>query len=100
MRTKLHYQKLPSSGPQREALREKGQFWTPDWVAEAMVGYVVAGGSDHIFDPAVGAGAFFRAAKIIAGETDRRFILLGAEKDPDVLQQANQNGLSENDLTN
>lgn len=100
MRTKLHYQKLPSSGPQREALREKGQFWTPDWVAEAMVGYVIGGDSDHIFDPAVGAGAFFRAAKTIATETGRRFVLLGTEVYPDALQQAHQNGLSESDLAN
>lgn len=62
-------QKLPSAGPAREALRQKGQFWTPDWVAEAMVAYAVRGGSDHVFDPAVGAGAFFRAAKTIAKET-------------------------------
>ena len=42
----------------REALRQKGQFWTPPWVAEAMVGYVIRGGANAIFDPAVGAGAF------------------------------------------
>src|SRR5438270_11688370 len=49
---------LPSSGPAREALREKGQFWTPDWVADAMVAYMIGTDTDHVFDPAVGAGAF------------------------------------------
>lgn len=92
------HQKLPAPGPAREALRQKGQFWTPDWVAEAMVGYVTAGGSDHIFDPAVGAGAFFRAAKTIAAERGRQFALLGTEIDVDALKQAQQNDLTVNDL--
>ncbi len=93
-----HGQKLPRNGPEREALREKGQFWTPDWVAEAMVGYAVAGGADTIFDPAVGAGAFFRAAKEIAREVGRPLKLLGTEIDPRALQAAWQNGLSKDDL--
>src|SRR5207248_5110534 len=95
-----HHQKLPAAGPEREALRQKGQFWTPDWVAEAMVGYAVAGGSDHVFDPAVGAGAFFRAAKTIATEEGRFITLLGTEIDRDALQQARHNGLLETDLSN
>lgn len=33
-------QVLPATGPQREALREKGQFWTPLWLAKAMVSWV------------------------------------------------------------
>ena len=55
----------PTDWTEREALREKGQFWTPLWVAEAMVAYASAE-SETIFDPAVGAGAFFRAAKALA----------------------------------
>ncbi len=35
------HQRLPATGPQREALRQKGQFWTLDWVAQAMVSYVL-----------------------------------------------------------
>lgn len=92
------HQKLPGSGPQREALRQKGQFWTPDWVAEAMVSYVVAGGSDHVFDPAVGAGAFFRAAKAITDLSGKSFVLLGTEIDHNAIEQARQNGLKESDL--
>jgi adenine-specific DNA-methyltransferase len=98
MRTKAKHQKLPASGPAREALRVKGQFWTPDWVAEAMVSYAIAGGSDHIFDPAVGAGAFFRAAKTVAQERAQELTLVGTEIDPSVLQEARESGLTEADL--
>lgn len=94
-----HHQKLPSAGPEREALRRKGQFWTPDWVAEAMVAYVLAGGSRHVFDPAVGAGAFFRAAKSVAAESGRQVSLLGAEVDGGALREARENGLSADDLS-
>lgn len=91
-------QRLPSSGPEREALREKGQFWTPEWVAEAMTGYVLGGGSKHIFDPAVGAGAFFKAAKEFSHEHGRKVSLLGTEIDPAALEQARQMELEDNDL--
>ncbi|MEW6544623.1 MAG: N-6 DNA methylase [Nitrospirota bacterium] len=92
-------QKLPPSGPEREALREKGQFWTPDWVAEAMTAYALAAGSDSLFDPAVGAGAFFLAAKMIGKKTGRRIKLVGAELDETALLQARQRGLSARDLS-
>ena len=93
-----HHQRIPAAGPAREALREKGQFWTPGWVAEAMVAYVAGGNSDHIFDPAVGEGAFFQAAKTLAYQTGRPLRLLGTEIDPDVLERARLNGLSGDDL--
>ena len=32
-------QKLPASGDEREALRVKGQFWTPPWLARVMAGW-------------------------------------------------------------
>jgi adenine-specific DNA-methyltransferase len=95
---KKPYQRLPGTGPERERLRAKGQFWTPDWVAEAMVGYVLAGGSDTIFDPAVGAGAFFRAAKKIAAEMGQHIKLLGTEIDPDIVVHAQQYGLHPDDV--
>ncbi len=91
-------QSIPSSGPDREKLREKGQFWTPPWVAEAMVGYLLAGGHKSIFDPAIGAGAFFNAAKSLMAEGASRIKLLGTELDPKALKQARQNGLSDEDL--
>jgi hypothetical protein len=95
---KLDQYKVPTDWLTREALREKGQFWTPDWIAEAMVEYVLAGGSRKLFDPAVGAGAFFRAAKTVAKEQGIKLSLTGAELDPAALAQAQENGLSANDL--
>lgn len=65
-----------------------------------MVSYGVSGASDSIFDPAVGAGAFFRAAKVIEKERAIRIKLLGTELDPSVLTQAEGNGLSAGDLLN
>ena len=56
-------QQLPSSGPAREALREKGQFWTPAWLATVMASWVTAHGPRVLFDPAVGPGTFFAAAR-------------------------------------
>jgi len=91
-------QKLPSDWAAREALREKGQFWTPRWVAEAMVTYCLADGSESVFDPAVGAGAFFIAAKEMARKKRRRINLFGSELDRDALRQAETNGLSARDL--
>ncbi len=93
-------QHVPPTGPARESLRAKGQFWTPDWIADAMVAYVLLGGADTIFDPAVGAGVFFRSAKTIAAQTNRRIRLSGSEIDPSALQQAGSNVLTTEDLCN
>lgn len=49
---------------QRRRQQETGQFWTPDWVAEAMVSWLPVDGGTAIVDPAVGAGAFSRAARL------------------------------------
>jgi hypothetical protein len=95
--TKYH-QKLPRAGVEREALRVKGQFWTPDWIAQAMVAYAISGGSKQIFDPAVGAGVFFKAAKIISDENNLSLELVGTEIDSQALEQAKENGLSRADL--
>ncbi len=94
------HQHVPRTGPARESLREKGQFWTPDWIAYAMVAYVLTGGTDTIFDPAVGAGSFFRSAKALANKTNRRIRLSGSELDPDALRQARIHGLTADDLRN
>lgn len=96
---KVNVYKLPSSGEARELLRKKGQFWTPDWVAEAMVDYVLADKGGTLFDPAVGAGAFFRAAKTIAKEKGLHITLSGMDIDPTALEQAIQQGLTRDDIT-
>jgi len=91
-------QKLPRAGPQREALRKRGQFWTPQWVAETMVAYVLRDGATEVFDPAVGAGAFFKAAKSVSRRLGIRLRLMGTEIDPAVLNKAREAGLSATDL--
>lgn len=78
----------------RQLARALGQVWTPAWVAEAMVSYALAEGSTHLFDPAVGAGAFFVAAR----RRSRECRLLGTEIDPAALMIARANGLTERDL--
>lgn len=87
------HQKLPS-GAAREALRETGQFWTPDWVADAMVAFVLDDGAEAVFDPAVGAGAFFRAVR----RRSATVALHGAELSPAALEQALAAGVDARDL--
>ena len=94
----MSVQIIPSAGPERERLRQKGQFWTPDWVADAMVAYAAGDSGGELFDPAVGAGAFFRAAKRQERRTGRRLVLSGAEIDPDALREARTSGLDPDDL--
>lgn len=97
---KVNSYKLPSAGEARENLRKKGQFWTPDWVAEAMVDYVFADSGGLLFDPAVGAGAFFRAAKVVAHEKKLPYSLSGMDIDSNALEEAIQYGLMKEDLKN
>lgn len=91
MRTTIH-QKLPTNWDQREKLRDKGQFWTPDWVANAMIAYV-ARGADVIFDPGVGRGAFYTALKKVAPK--KKFF--GTDIDSEVIAEARQEGIFGND---
>lgn len=85
---------------QREALRAKGQFWTPDWVADAMVAYCLGDGAATLFDPAVGAGAFFRAARTVASRLGVTVSLRGCELDRAALDEARALGASAADLRN
>src|SRR5438045_56815 len=62
MRQRLN-QKIPTAWPEREALRKRGQFWTPPWLAEAMAAWVTENSPLTLFDPAVGPGTFFSAAR-------------------------------------
>ena len=79
-KVKLH-QKLPTAWKEREILRDKGQFWTPSWVAEAMVAYV-AEDTDLVFDPATGRGSFYEALL----KLDKRNIsFYGTDIDAEVL---------------
>jgi adenine-specific DNA-methyltransferase len=75
------HQKLPTIWSEREILREKGQFWTPSWVAEAMVAFV-SEGADLVFDPATGRGAFYRALLNI---NEKNISFYGTDIDEEVL---------------
>ena len=92
--------KLPRSGLKREALRKKGQFWTPDWTADIMVAYVLQGKPSRLLDPALGQGVFFRAAKRYAQSHDFELTLFGRDIDPEVIGQARMSGLDAGDLRN
>lgn len=81
----------------RERLRDKGQFWTPPWVARAMVRYASADGGP-IYDAGVGAGAFAAALRSIHPDWHLARMFRGAETDPDALHQGLRNGLSPDDL--
>jgi len=56
-------QRLPTIWAEREELRKKGQFWTPSWLAETMAEWVTKNMPETVFDPAVGPGTFFAAAR-------------------------------------
>lgn len=83
-------QAMPSSGPGRELLRVKGQFWTPPWLAKAMAAWVTADRPSRLFDPAVGPGTFFAAAREQGFSGD----FAGFELDDTVLADAYKLGLS------
>ena len=59
------FQPLPTNWTGREELREKGQFWTPHWLAKIMAAWVTERQPDTLFDPAVGPGTFFSAARTV-----------------------------------
>lgn len=76
------HQKLPTEWSEREILRDKGQFWTPSWVAEAMIAYV-SQNTNLVFDPATGRGAFYEALlKLNKPEIS----FFGTDVDQDVLE--------------
>ena len=87
---------VPRAGARREALRVNGQFWTPDWVADAMAAYALQEGRQGIlFDPGVGAGALLRAGRRVGGDGLK---LRGREIDPAAFVAAAQSGLSAEDM--
>ena len=89
----ITHKKLPTNWDQREKLRDKGQFWTPDWVAEAMVAYV-AQSADLIFDPGVGKGAFYTALRKVAPR--KKFF--GTDIDPETIADAHREGIFSEDV--
>jgi len=87
-------QDLPREWIEREKLREKGQFWTPDWVARPMINYVVED-SPLIFDPAFGRGAFYSALKAINQSNGTNIKFYGADIDHQLVEQARKDYLTD-----
>jgi hypothetical protein len=87
-------QVLPASGPDREALRVKGQFWTPQWLAKIMAAWVTAKRPPVLFDPAIGPGTFFAAAREAGFVGD----FTGFEVDEAALADSYKFGLSPTEL--
>src|SRR3990172_7227178 len=87
MKIAIH-QKLPTKWKEREKLRDKGQFWTPDWVAEPMIAYVTQN-ADLVFDPGVGKGAFYTALKKVAPK--KKFF--GTDIDAEIIDEARKEGI-------
>ena len=87
MRAVIH-QKLPAKWIDREKLRDKGQFWTPNWVAEAMAAYVVQE-ANCVFDPGVGKGAFYTALK----KTTKGIKFFGTDVDSQIINEAKTEGI-------
>src|SRR3972149_1226588 len=77
----ITHQKLPTNWDEREKLRDKGQFWTPSWVANAMIAYV-SENTDLVFDPATGRGAFYEALLEL---NKPNISFFGTDIDPEVL---------------
>jgi hypothetical protein len=90
----------PSGSFEREKLRQKGQFWTPHWITEPMVTYVLQNRAEILFDPAVGAGAFFSTAKQLQRKLGYVPKFVGREIDANALFQAQLNGISVEELAN
>lgn len=80
---KIH-QKIPTNFHDREKLRKKGQFWTPEWVAGPMVFYAVKD-STLLFDPAVGNGAFYNVLDIV--KTNKTIRFYGIDIDKNVIDE-------------
>jgi adenine-specific DNA-methyltransferase len=76
--------------PGLDAVRARGQVWTPDDVADAMAAWALAAGAREVLDPAVGAGALLRAARRVGGP---EVALTGIDPDPVVLDWLGRSGL-------
>jgi len=62
--------------------KELGQFWTPNWVAKAMVAFGAEVAPGTMLDPAVGLGVF----PLQALSLGLAFEFKGIEKDPDLIK--------------
>lgn len=88
----IEHHRVSTRWVDREKLRDKGQFWTPSWVAEAMIAYVQRD-ADEVFDPGTGMGVFYSALKKLFPK--KRFY--GTDIDPDIISQARREAILDDD---
>ena len=87
MKRTIPHQDIPNNWNEREKLRDKGQFWTPDWVAKAMASYVIED-SNLVFDPAFGKGAFYVALSNIRQSSEKSISFYGTDIDYQLIEEA------------
>lgn len=87
MKRTIPHQDIPNNWNEREKLRDKGQFWTPDWVAKAMASYVIED-SNLVFDPAFGKGAFYVALSNIRQSSEKGISFYGTDIDYQLIEEA------------
>lgn len=81
----------------REHLRNKGQFWTPSWVARPMVRFALNAG-DSLYDAGVGAAAFGKALQGLRPDLDLGRAYQGCELHETPLAEALEDGLTKDQL--
>lgn len=85
----------------REELREKGQFFTPQWVTTAMSAFILCGKPTQIFEPGFGTGAFFVGAESAARSMQVELpVYRGCETDDSAFARAIDQGIPENVIQN
>ncbi|MBS1785038.1 MAG: N-6 DNA methylase [Acidobacteria bacterium] len=84
--------------PKITDVRELGQVWTPDWVAEAMAAYTMSQGAESLFDPACGNGSLLAAGKRFAARKHTAFLANGMDVDLRVLDGFKRQGLDHSDM--
>ena len=86
-----------NTSPDISDVRNKGQVWTPRWVADAMAVYLGKKASESILDPAVGPGVLLAAAKF---EAKKLKSVIAFEIDKDVLsEKSSKNGFAREEIT-
>lgn len=85
----------------REELREKGQFFTPQWITTAMSAFILRGNPTQIFEPGFGTGAFFVGATSAAESMGVDLpVYRGCETDESALTRAIDQGVPEDIIQN
>lgn len=90
-------EKVTTNPVEREKLREKGQFFTPEWVTKAMSAFILENAPSRVFEPGFGTGAFYvgmeQAAKVMGLKMPE---YEGCETDETAITRSEANGVPQN----